>query len=85
MGVRRVLASIDGGGKQLVVSLPQSPELKAAIAAFTAPTTSRHDALLHDLLLLVEDVGNLAADQGWQHLEYRCDSLFVRLRRELEG
>ena len=67
------------------MSLPQSPELKAVLAAFTAPAVSRHDALLRDLFILVEDVGNLAADQGWQHLEYRCDSLFVRLRRELEG
>jgi hypothetical protein len=64
---------------------PLSAEMAAVAAALTSPPASRHDALLRDLMLLVEDVGNLAADQGWNHLEYRCDGLYVRLRRELEG
>jgi hypothetical protein len=62
-----------------------STEMAAVTAALNVPPASRHDALLRDLMLLVEDVGNLAADQGWNHLEYRCDGLYVRLRRELEG
>jgi len=62
-----------------------STEMAAVTAALTTPPVSRHDALLRDLMLLVEDVGNLAADQGWNHIEYRCDGLYVRLRRELEG
>ncbi len=64
---------------------PLSYELSAVTAALSHRPMSRHDALLHDMLLLVEDVGNLAADQGWRVLEGRCDSLFVRLRHELEG
>jgi hypothetical protein len=64
---------------------PLSTEMAAVTAALNVPPVSRHDALLRDLMLLVEDVGNLAADQGWNHLEYRCDGLYVRLRRELEG
>jgi hypothetical protein len=67
------------------MALPLSAEMAAVAAALTAPPASRHDALLRDLMLLVEDVGNLAADQGWNHLEYRCDGLYVRLRRELEA
>lgn len=63
---------------------PISPELSDVMVDLQVNPVSRHDALLRDLMLLVEDVGNLAADQGWNHIEYRCDGLYVRLRGDVQ-
>lgn len=46
---------------------------------------SRHDSLLRDLLIFLEDVGNMACDSGFYCLEHRADQLYVRVKRELEA
>ena len=65
--------------------MPLHPLFAGIFASTLPPTGDSRAALLRDLQNFVEDVGNLAADQGWNHIEHRADSLFVRLRRELEG
>ena len=62
-----------------------SPELIAVLSAFNTPTISRPDALMRDLLLFVEDAGNMACEAGFNSIEHRADQLFIRIKRELEA
>lgn len=48
------------------------------------PPMSAHDRLMRDLLVFLEDAGNMAAEAGFRCMEHRADSLLIRVRRQLE-
>ncbi|RAU21096.1 hypothetical protein CU669_15190 [Paramagnetospirillum kuznetsovii] len=65
------------------MALQISAELAAVQAALASGLPTRHTALMRDLLIFIEDAGNMACDQGFDCLSHRADDLFVRVQREL--
>jgi hypothetical protein len=85
VGVRRVLASIDGGGKQLTVSPPQSPEAErhrrasncAVYEAPGEPKERKEETLLWYL--------NITIFAGFTHFEKNFDRCVAVLRSYCYG